>query len=196
VTTELLVGLIAVSAVFAVGRGRWPGITEPPLFILAHQVRGVSSENNRPDTYPTEFAQVSGVQSVKHLVCKCHHTTERRVGYSWRHIGLKEASALPQHTVPHLRERISGPPSQNEKASRCFEPAAHERHVRPPDISGTPHSSYRFCSKFMAGRFAIYLTTRPWGRRSSRRHSTSREQPMSQSLRCSGLGPVPHDDRC
>jgi hypothetical protein len=63
------------------------------LFILAHQVRGVSSENNRPDTYPTEFAQVSGVQSVKHLVCKCHHTTERRVGYSWRHIGLKKRRA-------------------------------------------------------------------------------------------------------
>ena len=96
------------------------------MFILAHQFLGVSSENNRPDTYPAEFAQASRVQSVKHLVCKCHHTTERRLGYSSRQIGLKETSALPQHTVPHPRERISGPAGQNEsKAWRRFEPAAH-----------------------------------------------------------------------
>ena len=98
------------------------------MFILAHQFLGqflgVSSENNRPDTYPAEFAQASRVQSVKHLVCKCHDTTERRLGYSSRHIGPKEASVLPQ--VPHPRERISGPAGQNEsKAWRRFEPAAH-----------------------------------------------------------------------
>src|SRR5262249_60563571 len=74
------------------------GHNEATMFILAHQFRGVSSENNRPDTYPAELAQASRVQSVKHLVCKCHHTTERRLGYSSRHIGL-EASALPKHTV-------------------------------------------------------------------------------------------------
>ena len=51
------------------------------MFILAHQFLGVSSENNRPDTYPAEFAQASRVQSVKHLVCKCHDTTERRLGF-------------------------------------------------------------------------------------------------------------------
>jgi len=135
------------------------------MFILAHQFRGVSSENNRPDTYPAEFAQASRVQSVKHLVCKCHDTTERRLGYSSRHIGLKEASVLPQ--VPHPRERISGPAGQNEsKASRRFEPAdtclptlANTAHARPPDSSGTPHSSHRvlgFCSKFTAERFVTY----------------------------------------
>jgi len=74
------------------------------MFILAHQFLGVSSENNRPDTYPAEFAQASRVQSVKHLVCKCHDTTERRLGCSSRHIGLKEASVLPQ--VPHPREQV------------------------------------------------------------------------------------------
>src|SRR5262249_60670728 len=124
------------------------------MFILAHQFLGVSSKNN----YPAEFAQASRVQSVKHLVCKCHHTTERRLGFSSRQIGLKETSALPQHTVPHPRERISGPAGQNKsKASRCFEPAAclptlaNTAQARPPDSSGTPHSSHRVlgcCSKF------------------------------------------------
>jgi hypothetical protein len=88
------------------------------MFILAHQFRGVSSENNRPDTYFADFAQASRVQSAKHLVSKCHHTTERRLSHSWRHIGLKEASALPQHTVPHPRERISSPASQKNRRHR------------------------------------------------------------------------------
>src|SRR5262245_31286011 len=133
------------------------------MFILAHQFLGVSSKNN----YPAEFAQASRVQSVKHLVCKCHHTTERRLGYSSRQIGLKETSALPQHTVPHPRERISGPAGQNKSKGiavlrtcrTCLPTLANTAQARPPDSSGTPHSSHRvlgFCSKFTAERFATY----------------------------------------
>jgi hypothetical protein len=163
VTTELLVGLIAVSAVFA-GPIVVAGHNGAPMFILAHQFCGVSSGNNRPDTYPAEFAQASCVQSVKHLVCKYHPTMERRLGCSWRHIGLREASALPQHTVPHPRERISGPASQNEsKASRCFEPAADvcerlpKRRMRGrPIIRHPSHRVLDFCRKFTAERFATY----------------------------------------
>jgi hypothetical protein len=91
------------------------------MFILAHQFCGVSSGNNRPDTYPAEFAQASCVQSVKHLVCKYHPTMERRLGCSWRHIGLREASALPQHAIARHENKYPGRPAKNEShASRAL----------------------------------------------------------------------------
>src|SRR5262249_41042676 len=43
--------------------GIWLGITEPAVFILAHQFRHVSSENNRPDTHPAQFVQASHFQT-------------------------------------------------------------------------------------------------------------------------------------
>src|SRR5262245_42038600 len=129
------------------------------MFILAHQFLGVSSKNN----YPAEFAQASRVQGVKHLVCNYHHTTKRRLGDSSRHIGLKEANALPQHTVPHPRERISGPAGRESIAvlrtcRTCLPTLANTAHARPPDSFGTQHSSHRlgFCSKFTAEHFATY----------------------------------------
>ena|SRR5215467_7122559 len=91
------------------------------MFILAHQFRAVSSENNRSDTCPADFAQASRVQSVKHLVSNAT-TPRRRLSYSWRHIGL-EASALPRYRTRENEYRVRR--VKESKASRCFEPAAH-----------------------------------------------------------------------
>src|SRR5262245_45766976 len=126
------------------------------MFILAHQFLGVSSKNN----YPAEFAQASRVQSVKHLVCKYHHTTERRLGDSSRHIGLKEANALPQHTVPHPRERISGPAGRESIAVlRTCRTCLPTRRMRGRPIASAPSTLLivlAFCSKFTAEHFATY----------------------------------------
>jgi len=132
------------------------------MFILAHQFRGVSSENNRSDTYPADFAQASRVQSVKHLVSNAT-TPRRRLSYSWRHIGL-EASALPRYRTREneyrvRRQRIEGI-AVLRTCRTCLPTLANTAHVQPPDIPGTPHSSHRalgFCSKFTAKRFASYL---------------------------------------
>src|SRR6516225_35262 len=118
VTTELLVGLIAVSAVFAVGRWWWPGITEPHVHLS-------------PSVPRRQFRE----QPTRHLSCRIRSgvTRPKREAFGLqmpRYDGATFGLLIAPHRPERGERTTSGPAparaGQNEsKASRRFEPAAH-----------------------------------------------------------------------